>query len=1492
MTEYDAPLENDSIKRYIDLARTLLAKVRAAQNFIKTIDANTKFELPVGIHKTIGGLNYDIVIEKVRMKPSYAELDVFMQFTVPQNGKELTFMARGIKLSNQGGIVGDAKLELLSDNTINFNGDKIQLMIKGSKGGTYVTMDCDGFKEMGLDADVIFSRDLLLPENLNGTVQPEGRVKTSFKLVLGDWNDLLVQLSMPDFQVKGLDGFGFSVRDAVFDFSDLRNSPTVKFPQGYNSPQMLPDNQNLWRGVYIRQLSVRLPREFSKRNESVRTTFDGYDLIIDQLGFSGTVVGRNLIGMNNGDMNGWAYSLDSLGVQMEANQLIEAGFKGGIVIPVADAQKPFRYKAIINTGGNYLFNVQTVTNLSFPLWQAGKVDIYKGSYLEVRIADGRFLPKALLHGKMSIKAKLSDKTEEGKGVELANITFENLQIQAVKPYLKVGSFSFGSEALQQKMAQFPISIDNIGMRSISDTETALDFDLILNLTGSDAGANAFSADAGLSLIAQVEAPNGTQTWKPKRLDVRSIEVDIKGAGYNIAGKIIFYKDDPAYGNGFNGSVTIDLTSLNIVAKASAIFGNVNAERYWYADALVEFSPGLTMFPGIVAKGFGGGAYYRMKMDDQVKSPLGKTSSGVYYIPDSKAGLGIKASLVVATASDKLFTGEVTLEISFFRAGGIRYISLLGKGKMLTTGIDGGIAGKMSAAANKMVQKVKDIEKKIPDGAANLLEKIKDDPAAVDNIHGKIDGTEGISFRAFISYDFENSVLHGNFESYVNVAGGVVQGIGAGGRAGWAVMHFAPGEWYVYVGTPDDRIGLKVGVGPISAQSASYFMVGTKIPGSPPPPEAVSRIMGGANLDYMKDLNAIGDGAGLAFGLSYSISTGDITFLIFYAKFEAGLGFDIMIKNYGETYCSNTGKRLGINGWYANGQAYAYFEGKVGIRVKIFGFRRSVEILAIGAAAILQAQLPNPIWVKGAVGGYYRVLGGLVKGQCKFEVTLGTKCEMVKKADDNALDDIKVISQQTPANLEKEVNVFNTPQVVFNMEVGKNFQVTDNNGLVRTFRIKLDSYKLTYDGGEIVGTQEWNETNDVLAFNSFEVLPPRKDIKATVQVSFEEQVRGSWVTVITDGKKYMEAAEVTFTTGDAPDYIPLENVAYSYPVIGQLNYYKDETREGYIKLKKGQSYLFSPGPEWRQLGRMTAADGSKSEFAFAHASGTIQFSTPSNLKTNQIYNLQLLNVPAKNAAAIDRNVSEKTNQVSVAGQTTETEIKTKQAEGSIEELQEKSIFGTHFKSSAYPTLSNKISNLSFSRGWTWSIQTGVDELGTTSYGPEFFDGFEYVSSAYDQDKLIQVEADLTDNNEWYQQLVYPLVYEGYPLNSRAVIRNRTKETLGLPPIKSVYMRQSPSQRKLTEESVLAGNDLSEKPFAVRIVYNLPLEIYRDYLDLQATVANLSVSESTERINRLLLSQFPVLRQGSYRINLKHLLPGTQKVTSVNPYTINYTIVFVR
>jgi hypothetical protein len=1470
-----ASMEDEEIQRQIDLARTIIAKVREAGAWITSLDEASDVELPVGISKTIAGVTYDIAIHAIRLRPAYAEIDAFMKIDVPQ-GQTLYFAAKGVKFTKKGGIVGDARLELLGDNSINFNGDKIQLILHGSltKGtGTYAVMDCDGFKELQLDAEVKFSRDLLLPEKPDGTIDFNNNVRAPFTAHMTDWNDLVVQLTLPTFQITKLNGVSFKAEDVVFDFSDLNNAPSVKFPTGYQMQDT--SNINLWRGFYMRRMTVTLPKEFKKKTDEARTNFLAENVIIDNQGVTGNFKGYKLISMQEGSMNGWAFSMDYVYLDLKANQLVEAGFDGNILVPVAD-DKPFEYKATINPGGNYLFWVSPTEDMNFPLWGAGNVKIYEASYLDIKLIDGKFLPRAVLHGRMDISPTLG---QGGQGVSLADIKFENLELQTVKPYVKVGSFSFGSEALQQKMAGFPISIQDIGMRTVNDTQTGLDFSLKLNLVGENSGS--FAADAGLTIVGEMSVQEGTHHWKFKRVEMRDIAVDIDGGAFKIQGSLTFYRNDAMYGDGFNGTVKAEFMP-GVKVTGSAIFGNVQGMRYWYADAMVKFPSGIPVFTGVGIYGFGGGAYYAMTMDDaSTASTLGKTASGISYRPDSKAGLGLKAVVNLAShPKPDAFNADVTFEMSFFRTGGgLRYISFGGNGYMVTPGLEVDL-GKMGEATKKLAKQVKKLESTMSTATKGLLESGGDENSFND-LYGQIGKNAGqqgqISARVLISYDFENTVLHGNFEVFVNVAGGMIQGVGDNGRAGWAVLHFAPDEWYVYAGTPNDRIGVGLGVGSIRAQATSYFMVGTRILDSPPPPAEVQKILKG-NYDYMSELNALADGGGFAFGASFSLSTGDLSFLMFYAKFSAGAGFDIMLKDYGNAKCKGSDDPLGINGWYANGQAYAYFTGDIGIRVKVFGKKRSVSILDIGAAVLLQAQLPNPIWLQGTVGGYFSVLGGLVKGNCQFQVTLGNKCEL--QTDPNAiLDDIKIIAELTPANGETNVNVFNTPQALFNMPVEKPFELMDEGNVKRTFRAKLDNITLK-SGLPIMGTLEWNDAHDVLAFNSFDIFPSQKEVTMIVKVSFEELKNGTWAAVVTDGNRITETMENKFTTGVAPDYIPLDNVLYSYPVIGQLNYYKDETREGYIALKKGQPELFQVGPEWKQRGRFTAAGGSPSYFDFAYSASTrtANFSTPSNLTTGQLYTFELVNLPAQQAAAVDRNVKAVDNKVG-GDSNVDMEITSKKAEGTIETLQEKSIFTAYFRSSMYNNLSDKISALSRSKGYWWMIAPGILELKTGFTGNELFDKFE-TGATNGMEPLVQGEA--TIGEDWYQKNVYPLVYEGYPLLGQYRLR-RDEKPLGVPPVRAIQFEYQQDYMISQDDAVGTANpSYADIPV---LVYDLPEHMSRDFMDLMVQAAN-SPLRDNPRLNKLLTQPFPILQFDNYNLKLQYVLPGTKKITSEKTITIDF------
>ena len=140
----------------IGRARFVIDKLKETGNFLLKLTGGDLVTFPVGISQTIGNVTYTMGIGGVKLKPTHAELEVFMEIAVP--GKNpILFGSPNIKFTKDGGIVGDACLGLLADFAVDIVKHKSVLklnkaVVDNTTGscvsGTYVSIDCDGFKEL------------------------------------------------------------------------------------------------------------------------------------------------------------------------------------------------------------------------------------------------------------------------------------------------------------------------------------------------------------------------------------------------------------------------------------------------------------------------------------------------------------------------------------------------------------------------------------------------------------------------------------------------------------------------------------------------------------------------------------------------------------------------------------------------------------------------------------------------------------------------------------------------------------------------------------------------------------------------------------------------------------------------------------------------------------------------------------------------------------------------------------------------------------------------------------------------------------------------------------------------------------------------------------------------------------------------------------------------------------------------------------------------
>jgi hypothetical protein len=1183
-------------------------------------------------------------------------------------------------------------------------------------------------------------------------------------------------------------------------------------------------------------------------------------------------------------------------------------------------------------------------------------------------------------------------------LQLPGLQFESLQFMTKAPYVNIGNWALtgddqgGASNFPLMINQMGV------FQSRDNKRVAFIIDAALNLKptndSNNGEGNGFSAYGKLGVISKIITDPVTerQDWEFERVRVDEFGLEVSAPGFKLKGEIMFYENVHLYGTGFRASILVEVQPA-ISLEAVAQFGEVDGFRYFFVDAFLGVNPGIPLGPtGMAIYGFGGGISYKMKRTgyndmvlpetndtpDETNEPivfeghdpdaggemprpaeswfdptkgrnlkplpqgtdpnivppdqrLGLSVSGMRYVPDVNSGIGIKVMLAAGAVKREVFYGKVTLEILFTASGGLQSVGFMGDLSFMTPPTTSGKPG--------------------------------NDPALRATIDMLYDNTPG------------NETFYAKLGIYVSVYGGAISGAYPQNLAGHGRIFANKDDWYVHIGTPTKPVKIAlditamsenlkdknaggagtdsipgefqndqsdsldvaqggVSVGNVGLLISAYLDFGTIIPDFPPLPQEVTDILGeGYNLTQLDD-NTLGSGDGLLFGAKLAVEMRDLTFLFFYADFYAGIGFDLMMRDYGSTArCDGiqTDGPIGINGWYATGQLYAYMVGRVGLFFNIFGSEKKIEILEIGAAAVLQARLPNPIWMRGAIRGYFSVLNGLIKGDCKFEFELGEECIIIGSTSP-ATD---FITDVTPDSSATNVNVFERPRVTFSLPLDEEFYWEDIDGHVNYYRASLNQFNVSLDNGgtwtPIQGDVSWNGDKTVLAFTPSDILPQNSSIKVDVSVLFETKRNyGSpWVPLLGNNNQVeTDERSVTFTTGAAPRYIPESNIAYSYPVMNQMYFLKNESSGGYIQLKQGQPYLFESQPEfdldpseWNQKFVFTQNGQPTSTANINYSNKRVSFSMPvGELDNSTITSFALLNIPVNAAAAIDADLD--SILIAYAAdpgipdsllEGVSAEIKQNKLNSNSVEQKVTTIFKAGFRTSMHNSWAEKVAAIDLSDNYTWPVlidpivgssesqnQSSIDEFGAqfrADRAPERFDKAETngywatVSPGVEQwiQPLVSPEAILTSTpNNWFGEIQSTL-YDHVPNNDIILERkNRSnREIIGVPPSKAVIAVAQNGGQELSADNIEYNFvDILDK--INNIQYHVPYETILDFDELrQKVVAEYYQVPSPPAWSTTLFNwDFPYPVFGQYGIKLNYQLPGA----SVPSSSINKTVTY--
>jgi len=1395
--------------------------------------------LPIGTDRTLANIGYTIVVTKLELLPIGAKMDLTVGVTVPYNGEvnRLYFSATDVLWSEQGGFAEETvRLALAEDYRIPL-GKNMEMVLKKvvNDRGTFAEIDCRGLQLLSLDASLIFDNSLIIPADCQNL--PCQKLSADFSIVIESWSDLIVDINLPAFQIPTLEGWIFQAERVVFDFSENRKSTIAQLPKDYLQTYFSGD-ENLWKGVFIESLKVTLPESFEGKE---RFSFQAQSLVIDERGITGLLSATNVIPEGLAHVGGWGLSVDTLGLEFFTNRLKSGCFGGSLQLPITDSN--LNYFGHIFENNRYVMQVDLNENLQFDCWKTASVKLSSESFIKMELVEKRFLAQAVLHGEMGFET-FSESGNASNLVKIPSIAFENLTVQNRKPYLTVNKLSYDGTI---GIVGFPAQFDQI---SLQTHDESLQLKCVVNVGLTSATDGGFRGKTGFSIRSRLEETDTRQRWVYDGLSFDEISVNIDEHAFSLKGGLAIFENDQTYGQGFGGHVELKIKHPNILIKSSALFGKTDEFRYWFADALVNFgNSGIPIFAGLNLNGFGGGAYQRMKpvFGQRASSSVGRSSSGILYVPDATTKFGIQAGVTVsAQQNPKVFNGQTSLEMSFNTSGGLNFIQLRGSAN---------IAQELSS---EYFEKTKKIVGKLGEMTEEIQEEMRKE-AAKD---------AAITARLELTYDFNNNIFRGLFDTEISMP--MLRG------SGKAELYLSDEKWFFHVGHPERRFRVDFGVGSISLGAGVYLMAGYDIPAMPKPPTAIANLINRKDFSTLeqsrsRDISSINSGRGFAFGTDFSMNTGELKFLIFFAQLQAQLGFDFMLKDYGDFSCINRTTPIGINGWYGSGQAYAYLAGRLGLEVPVFGKRRRFTILDVKTGALLQAQLPNPVWLSGNLAANYNLLNGLIKGKCNFKFELGEKCELPKIS---ALEGLDVISELSPNANEIDVNVFSMPQVAFNLPI-KEFHASPN----EVYKIELESFTLKHGNAVLLGDLEWNDDLTSLILSPHEVLPEQAYLEMSVTIRFLERENGVWKPVLNDkNQPQKETKSQTFKTGDRPTTLPISEVLYSYPVIAQQNFYMEESSEAYIQVRRNFDFLFDT-ETYDYFAHFETPNGTVSlaEMNYNLSNNRIEWAMPS-LNAETEYVLKIIGEPRQTSDNFS-NVSEGYTSRTLGDSENSTEIRETKISETQVQSQAVEIFSYSFKTSAFPTFASAINSITLenaqlqsllaSRGEQFVSIPDANYLFANVNRRLFFDDADLFGTTYTLGvPLIQVEAVLDAQNTYFSNHVNPLIYQSYDFRGLVKLPRNTGQSI-VPTWAVTPLKLSANSRMFTW------------------AYDLPLAYKNDLREVQIQLADQHArGQNIAEFRSILTQNLPVPTFGTYRISLQYRLP-CGKLGTASSVIFNYT-----
>jgi hypothetical protein len=1103
--------------------------------------------------------------------PTKAQANMVFGLAVQEalNNDWLQLGKKGICIRPNGfGLDGEGKIALPNDKSIAVS-DKTNMVFKGGMDNTFLSFTCQGITKVQLKGGFEFSRDLVLP--LNAQSQPvaaPAKLAANFTATVDhalNWT-ADATLSHPKFALPKLEDIVFAAENLLIDQSEVASVAGMQFPANHPKKNQNENSKKSWKGVYLGTCSVTLPSWMKGKNDAAVGLLNLKDLLIDKTGLWVKVnkIGE-LLKIGDGSLSGWGFSIDTVQLDVQASQIAGGGLGGKLQLPITEVG--LGYSATISKGdkeANFSFSVKTNDEITVDAFIA-KATLAPNSWLKVEKDGGKYRPEAFLNGSITVGWEEGGdnepdvETNSVASFKMPTLNFSDFHIRnnaQGKPEILQLKIPFDNKNVpkndQHKLAGFPLKLGGIEVKTQGQLKIA--FGLDITLSKGETGKNGLSGSAGFSIYGKYDETKKRFVYDHTELDSIGIDMDISVA--KVVGSLWMYKGNFEYGNGFKGSIAATIKGVGTKVSVTLQVGNKGKDEanfdYFYFDGLVQFGAGFQI-PGTMASiyGFGGGVWYNMtrgalpnysfdEFDAEVgdMSEAGSSPTGVNFTPMlGSSGFSAKVIFGVSGGKDAAAALNGDLELRIY------------------------------------ISKQFGLDSMVLEGHGYAMQQIEDRGSA------KVEG------EFYMKIDFVMPSFTLNAGLGVNIAGVIT------GQANLN-MHFSPQAWYINLGKWDTEsqaaqdvpwdndlkrcsLAVNLKVVPVSVKFVAYFMMGSKMPELPPLPLAIRSSLKGQNGQPMSDSRPAfpafeGNNPGFAFGVA-SATYFKVKALILYASLDFKLGFDVLLKKYDKSQICE-GTSLGINNWYAQGQAFAQLGIGAGIDINLFVWKGEWELFYVEATAYLYGSFPNPNYFRGTIAVHGEALGGLIKVDKSFDFETGKKpC-----INFNPFGDYPIVSDMNPRKMEgkkDKIQVYEDIHLAFNFPKGE-FKVWNSvapEEPARTCYYKIEHFSVKH-GNTPIKFKPIEYTPDGYAARystDGAFFPPNATLK------FKLEVRGY---VKGEAKQYpLESYNFDFATGNLPKKIVGADLEKTCPLPKQRFFLQRDVTKGFVQWKPNQAqkqaYLF-------------------------------------------------------------------------------------------------------------------------------------------------------------------------------------------------------------------------------------------------------------------------------------------------------------------------------